>query len=140
MSSAVKTQGTLLQRATGGSPAWATITETTSITGPGGEAGEIDVTNFDSTAKEYLPGLKDEGTLTADMNYLPDDTQQQNVISDRTNQTLTNYRIIFNDSASPQNIATFSAYVTGFSLAAAPDDKWTATATLRISGAVTFPS
>jgi hypothetical protein len=48
------------------------IPNITSITGIGGSAGTIDITNFDSTAKEYKTGLKDSGTIAIGLNYDPD--------------------------------------------------------------------
>jgi hypothetical protein len=49
----------------------AKIDKVTSITGVGGSAGTIDVTHFDSNAKEYLTGLKDSGTISLGLNYDP---------------------------------------------------------------------
>ena len=40
-------------------------------------AGDIDVTNLDSTAKEYFSGLVDNGTITIGFNYDPADVSQQ---------------------------------------------------------------
>jgi hypothetical protein len=141
MSSAIKTQGTLFQRQDPTlSPVttYATIGEVTGFTGPGGEATEIDVTHLGSTAKEFLMGLKDEGTVTLDMNYIVSDTQQQGLQTDRTNQTLRNFRIAVPNS--PIDYITFAAYVQGFSISAAPDSKYEGSVTLRVSGAVTWPT
>jgi hypothetical protein len=142
MSSAIKTQGTLFQRGDGAtSPeGFTTIGEITGFTGPGGEATEIDVTHLGSTAKEFLMGLKDEGTVTLDMNYIVSDAQQQGLQTDRTNQTLRSFRIFVPDSASPANYIYFTAFVQGFSISAAPDSKYEGSVTLRVSGAVTWPS
>lgn len=39
----------------------------------GGSPGEIDVSDFDSQAREYLQGIADEGTVSFQMNYDPND-------------------------------------------------------------------
>ena len=136
--SAIKTQGTLVKRGDGGSPeVFTTIGEVRSFGGLGGGASaEIDVTHFGSTAKEWLTGLKDEGEITIDCNFLPDDTQQQGLWSDRTNATLRNFTITLTDS--PATVFSFAAYVKSFEITGQYDDAVRATATLRISGPVTW--
>jgi len=51
-------------RATG---ATSKVPEVLSYSGPSGGAGVIDVTNFNSTAKEKLQGLPDEGNITLEL-------------------------------------------------------------------------
>lgn len=133
----LNSQGVLLKRGDGASPeVFTTIGEAKSIQGPGGSATEIDITNLSSTAKEIQPGLKDEGQITLELNLDTSDAQQTGLRTDRDNQTLRNFTLTLTDS--PATVLSFSAYVLGFSIAAAVDDIISASVTLRVSGAVTW--
>lgn len=67
-STAISAQGaTLMIGATGVTPT-TKIANIKSYSGFDGEASEIDVTNLDSTAKEYRLGLQDFGSFTAEWN------------------------------------------------------------------------
>lgn len=77
----LKTQGTeiyLLDSTDSGNEV-RKIGQITGGSGVGGEAGEIDVTDLDSTAMEYLTGLKDNGSLTLNVNWDPQNTSHQTV-------------------------------------------------------------
>lgn len=137
MSNAIETQGTLIQRGDGAATeTFDTIAEITNFDGPGGSASEIDVTSLDSTAREFLMGLKDEGQFTFGCNLVPGDTAQSGLRDDRDNRTLRNFKIVLTDASN--TTLTFSAYVMTFSISGAVDDKIGASVTLRISGAVTW--
>lgn len=136
-SSALKTQGTTLKVSDGASPeVYTAIGEISNISGPDGTAPEIDVTDMDSTAKEYLLGLPDEGNVTFNVFFVPQDTQHAQLWSDKTSGTARNYRITMTDS--PQSTLTFSARVSGLSLDFGTDAATTGSVTLRISGSVTM--
>jgi hypothetical protein len=67
-STAISAQGaTLMVGATGATPTTA-VKNIKSYSGFDGEASEIDVTNLDSTSKEYRLGLQDFGSFTAEWN------------------------------------------------------------------------
>lgn len=74
--SELKTQGTELYvlDSTISPPAVLKIAKLTNIDGLGGSASDIDITNFDSTAKEYLVGLQDNGTANFGLNLDPQDS------------------------------------------------------------------
>jgi len=136
-SSALETQGVLIQRGDNASPnVWSAIPEIVSFDGPGGSASEIDVSDLDSTAREFRMGLKDEGDFSFEMMYLPNNTVHSGLQDDRTNRTLRNFRVVLTDS--PQSTMTFTAYVREFSVSGGVDDVIRASVTLRISGAVTI--
>ena len=80
-------------------------------------------------------GLQDEGQLTFDINYIPTNTQHVLLRSVRASGTLTNFNITFTDS--PASVASFAAYVTGFSISNSVDDVTKASVTLEVSGTVT---
>ena len=135
-SSALDSQGVTIGRGDAASPeVYTTIPEVVNIQGPGGQANEIDVTDLNSTAKEFRMGLQDEGSITMDILYIPGNAVHAGLRSDRAAQTLRNFRITFTDS--PQTTWTFGAFVLGFEISNAVDDVTKASVTLRVSGSVT---
>lgn len=135
-SSALTSQGMLFQRSDGASPeVYSSIPEITSISGPGGSATEIDVTDMSSTAKEFRLGLQDEGSISLTINYIPANTVHAGLRTDRANSTLRNFRILFTDS--PQTQWDFAGYVNGFTVDNGVDAVTTATVTIRVSGSIT---
>jgi predicted secreted protein len=135
--SAIVTQGVAIQRGDGGGPeVFTTIGEITDFTGPGGSAAVIDATHFQSTAIDKLMGLPDEGQFSFNMNMVPGDAEQTGLRSDRSAQTLRNFKIILTDAGAME--ITFAAFVLEFSIAGAQNDKVNASVTLEVSGAVTY--
>lgn len=135
-SNALTSQGMTIAAGNGASPeVFTTIAEVSSIDGPTGQAPEIDVTDLSSTAREFVFGLKDEGEITLDLNYIPTNTQHDQLRTDKNAGTLRNYRITFTNS--PANTWTFGAYVKGLSISNAVDNVTKASVTLRLSGAIT---
>lgn len=82
MSGELKTQGTVIYMLdTSGSPERVLrIANVTTIDSLGGAASDIDVTNLDSTAKEYLVGLQDNGTASFGLNLDPTDDSHQTIL------------------------------------------------------------
>jgi len=118
------------------------VGEVVDFGGPGGAAGVIDVTHLQSTAKEKMIGVRDEGQLTMTLNYDPTDTGQIGMKADRAARYKNLYDILFHDldksdSAMPSR-ADFFGYCNGFSLNGAADDKVSANAAIEISGAVNY--
>ena len=135
-SSALVSQGMTIGIGDGASPeVYTSITEVNSISGPGGSAQVIDVTDLNSTAKEKRMGLPDEGQVTLEMNYIPADVQHALLRAKRASQAVVNFRITFTDS--PQTLWTFAANVLGFSVDNGVDGVTSASVTLEVSGAVT---
>jgi len=118
--------------------AYSEIGQVMSISGPDGSASEIDVSNLASTAKEFVIGLPDNGSVSLEVSfdYASATANHDTLITSRTAQTLDTFQIRLSDS--PQTTMTFTAYVTQFSLSLGVDDKVGATFGLRISGGVTF--
>lgn len=99
----------------------------------------IDVTDFDSSAREYIAGLPDGQELTAEFNYDADsatNTQLAGLVSDVDAGTNRNIQVVVNDGT---NTETYDFAVTPLSWALNPsfDDKNTISFTLKISGAIT---
>lgn len=140
---AIETQGTKVYWSTSTAVSTSTSALVGSVqdfSGPGGEAAEIDVTSFDSTAKEFIIGLRDEGTFS--INILRDvtNTAQNSLITDRAAR---NKRVLCIDfstnsvtSSSIGSRLTMDAYCKGFTVSGGADDAVKAAVTFRITGAV----
>ncbi|MCW8960203.1 MAG: phage tail tube protein [Ignavibacteriaceae bacterium] len=114
----------------------------------GPQAGDIDVTNMDSTAMEYFSGLADNGTVTIGFNYDPSNTTQQTLTSlvggankrfviacseADTDVTYTSTFVIPTD----RTTFDFQASVQGMPKGASVNDVWRGSISLRVSGAIT---
>jgi hypothetical protein len=121
----------------------------TGFSGIGGEAGEIDVTDMDSVAREFLAGLKDNGTVSLNFDYDPQDESQQTLdaLQGGPNKR---FLIALSESDTQPTFATstytlptdrttfdFNAGVRSFQLDASADDAWRGTMNLRVSGDIT---
>lgn len=136
MTSAVLGLGTTLQVSDGASPeVYTTIAEVLTISGPSLSAEDIDVTNLSSTAKEYISGVSDGGSVDFELNWIGQ-TQQKTLRDDVTAGTSRTYRVTFSNS--PNTIASFSARCTAFSMSTDPNTQIRGNATLKISGAITW--
>ena len=98
-----------------------------------GSASEIDVTNLDSTAKEFRLGLVDQGQFTINIDY--DNTNAGHVAlrAKQVSGVLCNFRLTLPNA----NVVTFTGYVKKFSLAGGVDAVAKTSVDIRISGAVT---
>lgn len=116
------------------------IGEVTDFTGPGGAAAVIDLTGLQSTAKEKLMGLRDEGQLTLNVNFNATDAGQVGLRSDRADRRKGLYDMVFTDitpsaSVIPSN-CWFQGYCLNYNISGAVDQKVAAAITLEIDGPV----
>jgi predicted secreted protein len=134
---ALSAQGMTLAMSAVGSPeAFVVIPEINSISGPTGQANEIDATDLSSTAKEYKIGLKDHGEMSLDMFYIPDNSTHALVRAAFADGVVRLFRLTFTDTA-PAKIWEFQGYVKGFSIAAGVDQILTVTVPIRVTGDIT---
>jgi hypothetical protein len=112
------------------------IGEVTDFSGPGGQADVIDVTHMGSTAREKRIGIRDEGQMTLGINFVPSDTAQVALRTDRATRTMRKCVIKFNDASS--NYAIFEAFCSGFSISGGVDQKVAGQVVLEIANAVTY--
>lgn len=132
-----------LQRGDGATPteAFTTIGEVTNLNGPPESAPQVDVTSFDSTAKEFRAGLVDGGEVTFDMNFVGENAQQQGLRTDLRAGTVRNFKLILPDRAvvaDCTNVA-FAAVVTNLSGPEAQvDGVIKQSCTLKVSGLPTW--
>ena len=78
-----------------------------SFDGFDGAADELDTTDLDSTAKEFVSGIKDEGKFGFEIKTLKTDTGQIALRAARANGTITGFKLTLPD----QSVASFSALV-----------------------------
>lgn len=130
--------GLTVKRGDGGSPeSFGSVGEVYSMSGLGKTNALVDVTNFDSDgSREYIGGLSDGQEITVECNYLPANSQQNNLKSDVNNKTNRNLEIEITDGTTTK---TFSFAVTPLSWVLNPsvDDKNTISFTLKITGDIT---
>lgn len=110
------------------------IKELKTFSGFDGQASEIDVTNLDSTAKEFRLGLVDEGGFSFEMNQVNSDAGQQALRASRDAGTLKTYVLTFPNGET----ATFTAFAKAVPTAGGVDGVVTSSVALRISGSVVW--
>jgi predicted secreted protein len=135
MASEIRTQGTLLQLGSTTSPqTYTTVANVTGINGPDGQSPEIDVTNFSDTARRYLVGLPDNGSVSFDLNFASAESSNTAILGLYQSQAVRQWRIVFSNS----DYLEFNGAVNAFPFAFAIDDVIKVSASIRVSGAVSF--
>jgi len=114
--------------------AWTEIGEVTDFSGPDGTASEIDTTHLQSTAKEFLMGLPDEGNFTFSINWAPTDTGQLAAVAARKARAEKNFKVTYSDDST----ASFKGYVLGLSSSGGVDGKVDGSITIRITDEITW--
>lgn len=117
-----------------------TIAEITDFNGPNETSPSIDVSNFDSEAREFIAGLKDGGEVTFSCNFVGSNAQQQALRTAQKNRVKKNFKILINDAALDADKTTIelAANVTGFSLTGSVDAAIKAAISLKVSGEPAF--
>jgi hypothetical protein len=134
MSGEIETQGTVLKRGSGtGSPeTFTAIKNITSINPMGKSRALIDVTNLDSTSREYKLAIKDGQEIQVEINYDPSDTQHNGLSTDCDDGTARHFQMLLADS--PATTFTFTALVMNWSMNTAIDSVGKLTVTLKPTG------
>lgn len=137
MTSAVLGAGATLQLGSGASPqVYTTIAEVTRCGPIGSSNPEVDVTNLDSTAKEYIAGLADGNTVEFTINYIQG-TQQQSLRTSQAAGSTVNLQMVW--PLSPETKAKFDFVLLDFSMdETTPESAVTATISGRISGSIVW--
>jgi hypothetical protein len=132
---AIPTQGTQISITIGAAPGTKTlIAEATGWSGPRFTRNEIDITNLQSVAKEYLLGLKDPGEFSVDVNFDLSDAGQSAAWDELGGNSPLPVELKFLDTS--KGGFTFNALVMNFETQGRADDKATGTITFRITGDV----
>ena len=115
--------------------AYALIAEVLRIGQIGAVAPEVDVTNLDSTSKEYIGGLPDGASVEFEMNWIKSNTKQ--IILQGAVGNTHSFQVTWPDS--PATVATFSMVVLGFNMGeTTPEAQLTANVSGRITGDITW--
>jgi predicted secreted protein len=117
-----------------GSGVYVELLEVFEVTPPEISVDQVEVTHFKSPgrAKEYIPALSDNGTAQAQMNYLPNSTSDQRLRTLQSNGDVVSMRITFPNGVT----VTFPGSVESYSQSVPVNDRMTATAGFKVSGAV----
>ena len=113
---------------------WTKVGNVRSYNGFDGAASEIERTNFDSTAKEFILGLFDPGQFAIEVDQDNTDAGQIALMTAQVTGLLKNFKLLLPNG----NSATFTAYVKKFNSQGAVDQAVRRSADLRISGPVTW--
>jgi len=147
----LKTQGTelfILDDTNSGSEV-EKIGQVTGFSGVGGTAGEITTTNFDSTAQEFVAGLTDNGTVSIDVDWDPQDASHVSldaleggantrfVIAGSEDETDVTYTSTYT-LPTARTTLDFSGAVLSFQKTGGTDDVWRGTIQVRVSGSITI--
>ena len=106
-SAAIRSQGTVVKHGT------TAIEEVRDVKLNGVQTSTIDVTHLTSSSKEFLAGLKDNGTVDLTCNFT-NGTVQQAVRTDANAGTTAAYSIVIPGPGSSTTTMTFNAFVTKF--------------------------
>ena len=136
MGIAVLGLGTKIAKSDGGSPVgFATaIAEVGTITGPSTHADQIDVTTQDSTAREWLAGIQDAGSVSFSVNYAPANATHTALLTDLKDGSVDVYQLQFPDAASTK--WQFSGIVTQADLEAPVDGPLKLNCEIKVTGDV----
>ena len=135
-SSAISAQGTTFSIDTSltVTPSLTAIGNIKTFTGFDGSSSEIDVTNLNSTAKEYRLGLEDNGQFAIELDRDFADAGQTALLAARDAQTGKSFKLVLPNGEN----ATFTGFVKKFSMAGGVDQIVKGSADIRISGAVVW--
>lgn len=100
-----------------------------------GAASDLDATNLDSTAKEWIPGIIDNGQFTVTVDDDPADAGQVAVLA-KQGVAGTLFKIVLPSAASLPNVA-FTGYIKKFSMTGGVDKILERGIDVKITGAVT---
>ncbi len=139
MTSAVLGKLSTLQLGDGASPqVYTTIAEVLRVSEIGSANPEINVTNLDSTAQEYIPGLADGATVEFEMNWVAGNAQQQALRDAVAAGSTINLRMVWTQ-VSPNTLAKFDIAALNFTMAeTSAEAQVTARFSGRISGSIVW--
>lgn len=120
-----------------GADTFTLVTEVVSVSGPGGERAEIDVTPLEETgAKRFIADIADAGSLEIGLNFDGANAQHQLLQGDfyTTPANTRNFQITLSDTT----VVDIVGEVTQFSMDAQPGAAVTATVSIKVIGAPSF--
>ena len=134
----IRSYGTLIQLQSPDTGEYLNIGGISGFNGPNITRSEIDVTDFCSTAKEYILDLKDNGTFSADMFFCPSNPSQRFLIAGLDSDEAYGFRVVLPDDGTGNTSFDFMGLVQGFPITGAMGAAITANLSLRITGDITW--
>lgn len=125
-------------------PDYVTVAEVTNVTPASLARDAIDVTHVQSPDKwrEFIPGLRDAGEVTFEMNFIPKGDGFSQILASFNSDEVQTLRITFPDGTggSPDDATVWiiSGFITAFEPDAPVDDKMSASVTMKLSGKPEF--
>lgn len=129
-------QGTTLDVSTDGGTVYIPLScQLTGFSGPGSTADEIEVTTLCSTAKEFIAGLNDWGSIALNGHFDPADVGVDQLRTLHESGAIADWKIVWSDADATE--WTFQGYVSEFAVSAEQNTALGMTAAVRVSGAIT---
>lgn len=128
-----------LKLGSGASPqVYTTIAEVRRCGPIGSSNPEVNVTNLDSTAQEYIAGLADGNNVEFDVNWVGGNAQQQSLRTGQAAGNTVNLQMTW-VQVSPQTVAAFDLVLLDFEMGeTTPEGAVMATIRGRISGSIAW--
>lgn len=110
--------------------------EVFNVTPPETSIDQVDVTHYGSPnrSREYKPALSDNGSASVEMNYVPGSATDVRIRAMKDAGEVVGFQITYPDTT----VVEFSGFVTNYSQSLPVDDRMTATAQIKVTGAVTL--
>lgn len=118
---------------------WAAVAEVVSLNTPDGEPSEIDLSHLRSKSREFRNGLRDEGSISGEMNFVPTDPGQIILTEMKSEKYPRSVRITIpaDDAEDLDGYQwTFPGLVRGMPVSLAVDEKASRAFTIRVAGEV----
>lgn len=114
------------------------IAELIEIGLPNPQVDEVEATHFESPdrAKEYIPGLTDNGEITFGINFIAGSATDALITEAISSGEVRAMEVIVPAGTGSQTFA-FSGMIRGYEKSVPINDRQTATVTVRVNGAVT---
>jgi hypothetical protein len=136
VSAAIRSQGTIIQHGIGA--VFSPVEEANDIKLGGISVSSIDVTHLASTSKEFVAGLKDNGTCDISCNFTNGVTQAQ-MRTDMNAGTTSPYKVIILGPGATTTTFSFSGFLTKYAGPDAKvDGKLEIQMTIKITGDITI--
>lgn len=138
MTLAVLGKNATLGLGSGASPqVYTTIAEVLRCGSIGSSNPEVDVTNLDSTAKEYIAGLADGNNVDFEVNWISGNTEQASLRTSQAAGSTVNMQMVW--QTSPNTTAQFDLVLLGFEMGeTTPESQVSASISGRISGSIAW--
>jgi hypothetical protein len=119
-------------------PAFVVVGEISAVNGPAFAADAHDATHMQSEDRfrEFIPGLRDAGEISGEINYVPGGAGTELMVSNLGRKKT--FQIEEPDSGSPPITMVSEAFITAFNITGPVAEKMNATFTLKLSGKPTI--